>query len=384
MRSWAKVVNSRQVLHLIHGLTVGGAEVDLLQKYAVLHTRHGYEFTIVCLLRRGELAPQFEAQGVRVVGPLMRHRYDAPAGFALRRLLQRHPGSILHTHLAAANLIGWLVNQSLPRGQRKRQLAGEHALADRWPHPVLWLDRQMARSARILVPTAATKESYVARGIPATALHVLPNAIDLARFAAVDVRQARQRIRSELEFNTSDTVLGAVCRLESVKNLAALIECVTPLPVKLVIAGEGAERPRLEELIHARGLGERVRLLGNRSDIPELLAALDLFVLPSHSESFGMAVAEALLMGTPVVATRVGGIPDVTGQGAYALLTPPGDMPALQRAIVQALADSEAMQARAAAGRRFVQESFGAEAVAEQLHAIYQTSAGQVTPRRDL
>lgn len=363
-----------QVLHLIHGLTVGGAEVDLLHKCVALRKRRGYEFTIACLLRRGELAPQFEAQGICVVGPLMRHRYDAAAGFALRRLLQHHPAPILHTHLAAANLIGWLANQSLPPGQRKRQLAGEHAQADRWPRPVLWLDRQMARSARMLVPTEATKASYVARGIPASALRVLPNAIDLARFAAVDWGQARQRIRGELGWGANEIVLGAVCRLEAVKNLPALIECVAPLPVKLVIAGEGAERPRLEALIHARGLGERVRLLGNRTDVPDVLAALDLFVLASRSESFGLAVAEALLMGAPVVATRVGGIPDITGQGAYAQLIPAGDVAALGAAIVSALADLPQLRARAAAGQRFVQASFGAEAVAEQLHALYQAT----------
>ncbi|HMN28992.1 MAG TPA: hypothetical protein PKE45_12645, partial [Caldilineaceae bacterium] len=74
--------SARQVLHLIHGLTVGGAEVDLLQKCRVLIKAHGYQFTIVCLMRRGQLAPQFESLGIPVVGPLMRGRYDLGAGLA--------------------------------------------------------------------------------------------------------------------------------------------------------------------------------------------------------------------------------------------------------------------------------------------------------------
>ncbi|MCA9971482.1 MAG: glycosyltransferase, partial [Anaerolineales bacterium] len=155
-----------RVLHLIHGLTVGGAEVDLLQKCAILTQHYGYDFTVVCLLRRGELAAQFEALGITVVDPLMRHRYDIAAGWALRHLLRTDAAPILHTHLAAANLIGWLINRTLRPSARKILLAGEHAMAERWPAPVLWLDRRLARTGRVLVPTQATRNSYIRRGVP--------------------------------------------------------------------------------------------------------------------------------------------------------------------------------------------------------------------------
>jgi glycosyltransferase involved in cell wall biosynthesis len=365
------VSSTPQVLHLIHGLTVGGAEVDLLQKCRVLIEQHGYQFTVACLMRRGELATRFESLGINVIGPLMHGRYDLAAGLAVRRLLAEHPAPILHTHLAAANLIGWLVNGSLPRRQRKMQLAGEHAMAERWPRPVLWLDRQMTHSAQLLVPTAATRASYIARGLSPAAVHILPDSLEVSRFSGVDRAQARARVRVELGIAEEETVVGTLCRLEPVKNLPQLIEAVAPLPVRLLIAGEGSERAHLQAEISRQGLAGKVLLLGNRNDAPAVLAALDLFVLSSHSETFGMAVAEALLMERPTVATRVGGIPDITGDGAYARLVPPGDSAALRTAIVETLADRARAQAQARQGRAFVRNAFASEVVAEQLHTVY-------------
>ena len=159
--------------------------------------------------------------------------------------------------------------------------------------------------------------------------------------------------------------------MEPVKNLPQLIEAVAPLPVRLLIAGEGSERARLQAEIEQRELTGKVLLLGNRSDTPAVLAALDLFVLSSHSETFGMAVAEALLMETPAVATRVGGISDITGDGAYARLVPPGDPAALRTAIVETLADRATAQAKARQGQLFVRHTFASEVVAEQLHEFY-------------
>jgi glycosyltransferase involved in cell wall biosynthesis len=109
--------------------------------------------------------------------------------------------------------------------------------------------------------------------------------------------------------------------------------------VVLLLSGEGPERARIEALVTELGLGSRVRFVGTATPLVELLPLADLFVLPSETESFGLAALEALACGVPVVATAVGGIPEVVRDGETGLLVPPEDPAALARAIESLLAD---------------------------------------------
>jgi glycosyltransferase involved in cell wall biosynthesis len=367
-----KLSPDRRVLHIIHGLTVGGAEVDLVNKSIALVRRYGYRITICCLMRAGELAARARAAGVGVVGPLMRHRYDALAGRQLRQLLLAEPWSLVHAHLFAANLVAGATLMTLPPIRRPPFIAAEHAMAERWGRWTFvyrWLQRS---AALILVPSQASAASYVAHGIGEDRLEVVPNGIDVQDFDQVDRASARIRIRQQLHIPPDAHVVGTVCRLEAVKGLPILLEAVEKLPVHLVIAGDGPERAHLTSIIHARQLDDRVQLLGSCLEVPELLAALDVFALPSTSESFGIAVAESLLTGTPVAATDVGGIPEVTGGGRYACLVPPGDPRALAEAIQWTIDHPEEAQAQARQGQAFIHRTFSLEVVVEQQHATYQ------------
>ncbi len=365
------MTKTKRILHLIHGLTIGGAELDLLHKCRYLVQRYGYQMSVACLLRRGELADQFEALGIQVLGPLMRHRYDLLAGWRLRQLLAQPQWDLIHTHLCAANLISWGVNQTL-FWPRKPQLAGEHAMADRWPTWVLGLDQLMVRSGVLLLtPSQAAANSYITRGLSATAVQVLANGIDLTRFQAVDAAPARRRLRQELGLADDEFLIGVVCRLEPVKNLPQFFGVVAALPVKTVVVGSGSQSQQLSELLNAQGWQDRIRLVGSQRNVPAWLAAFDLLVLPSISESFGLVVAEALLMQTPVVATRVGGIPELTGDGAYATLVPPGEPLALQAAIQWVQTHYDQAKAQAVAGQSLIQKKFSVEACGDQLHKYY-------------
>lgn len=364
--------NTQSILHLIHGLTIGGAELDLLHKCRYLMQRYGYQMTVACLLRRGELAAQFEELGIPVLGPLMHHRYDLLAGWRLRQLLAQPQWDLVHTHLCAANLIGWGVNQTL-LWRRKPQLAGEHAMADRWPAWVIWLDQLMTRSGVIvLAPSQAAAASYLARGLPAAALEVLPNGIDLSRFQAVEAASARRRLRQEIGVAEQEFLVGVVCRLEPVKNLPQFFGVAAALPIKTVVVGSGSQSQPLAALVAAQGWQDRIRLVGSQRDIPAWLAAFDLLVLPSTSESFGIVVAEALLMQTPVVATQVGGIAELTGAGAYATLVAPADPAALQAAIQWTQEHYPQAKTQARAGQDWIQKNFSVETCGDQLHAHYQ------------
>jgi len=226
------------------------------------------------------------------------------------------------------------------------------------------------------VPSQAAASSFEARGLNRQRFRVVSNAIDTARFTAVDRAAARAQIEQELNIAPAAYLVGTVCRLQPVKALPVLIEAVKSLPVHLVIAGDGPEYSHLASIISEYALEDRVQLLGSRSDVPQLLAALDLFVLPSRSESFGIAVAEALLAKTPVVATRVGGIPEITGGEKYGQLVPPHDVTALAAAIRWAIDHPVTAKKQAEAGCNFVQNSISIDAVAGQQDSIYREIVG--------
>ena len=363
-----------RLLHIIHGLTTGGAEVDLLRKSIALAQDYGCEITIGCLMRRGELAAAAEDAGIELVGPLMRNRHDLAAGGSLRRLILDQPWDFVHAHLFAANVVVSLTLSTLPRGDRPPFLASEHAMADRWSSMALWLTRRLIqrRAFRVLVPSQAAADSYIKRGLCPESLVVIPNALDTRQFEGLSRAQARHGVAQELRIAPGIPLIGIVARLQPVKGLTELLKAMTQLPGHLVIVGEGPARSRLVQETYQAGLSERVHFLGLRQDVPRLLAAFDVFVLPSYSETFGIAVAEALLAGTPVVATEVGGIPEVTHGGAVAKLIPSRDSDALATALRETLRDLDYAREQAVAGAAFVRDRFSLSRVAQIQYAFYQ------------
>ena len=258
----------RRVLYVIHGLTTGGAEVDLVRKSGYLAQGRGYEPTVCCLMRRGELARVAEQSGIKVVGPLMRNRYDVTAAPVLRRLLTSGQFDLVHSQIYAANLVTWQTWRTIPRSRRLPWLASEHAMAERWSRPAIQSIRRIARAAdRLLLPSASAKASYVACDIPADAISIMPNVIDTQPFDRTERAVARQSIRRELGINEEEFVLGAICRLETVKNLPMLLEAVGPLGRTTLLVGDGSQRQQLEALAERFGNPGQFRFLGRRTDV---------------------------------------------------------------------------------------------------------------------
>ncbi len=183
--------------------------------------------------------------------------------------------------------------------------------------------------------------------------------------------------RSAEGFTARDRIALFVGRLEPVKRPAALVEAFAEvarrLPdAKLVLLGEGSERGAVERAVDAAGLAERVRLLGFCDDVPSALAGADVMVLNSAYEGLPLAVIEAMAAGVPIVAPRVGALPEVVGANDAGLLFAPGDAIGLAEALAALLDDATARARQGAAGRRVATERFSIDAAARRYEALYE------------
>ncbi|MGH7516844.1 MAG: glycosyltransferase [Gemmatimonadales bacterium] len=222
---------------------------------------------------------------------------------------------------------------------------------------------------RYLTVSRHVRDRLAAIGLPERKLRVVPNGIDPAPFT----QPADPMLRTGLAGSPDRPVVFTAARLSSQKALDVLLSAAALVPEAVfVIAGEGPERAALEARAAALGITERVRLLGARHDVAELLAACDLFVLPSLVEGLPLSVLEAMAAAKPVVATRIGGTDEAVVDGKTGILVPPGDPGALAAAIHTFLADPERARRSGEAGRDRVRARFTARAMVDGVTAAYE------------
>jgi len=187
------------------------------------------------------------------------------------------------------------------------------------------------------------------------------------------VTRSTVEVRAELGLEPDASLVVLVGRLHPQKDIGSLISAVTSLPssAQVVVVGDGPERERLADQIATLGLGGRVRLLGERTDAADYLAAADVVVMCSIWEGFGLVVAEALALGRPVVATAVGPVPTMVVDGETGRLVPPSDPVALGAAINDLLTRPEDAVAMGRAGAKLVVPHFDAPALIARVEDVY-------------
>jgi N-acetyl-alpha-D-glucosaminyl L-malate synthase BshA len=245
----------------------------------------------------------------------------------------------------------------------------------------------VAASDGITTPSIALREqARRALAIPADKpIDVLPNFVDTDAFAPV-ARRDRSRLHALFARPpaTPDApVLFHVSNLRAVKRVGDLFEVLARVrrrvPARLVVVGDGPERAAAEARAAELGLTAEVCFLGRRADFVEYLAHADAFVLPSESESFGVAALEAMSAGVPVVAYRVGGLPEVVAPEAGRLVAP-YDVDALAHAVLDVIGDTAAHEAIARAARAHVLAHFAREPAITRYEAYFRRLVGDVTP----
>lgn len=363
-----------KIVHLITTLGVGGAEKHLLwlgegQRAA------GHEVSVLYLKGEGELGDAFSAAGIptqKIPFESLGDLWRALGG--IRRRLKDLQPDVLHSHLLKADALSALVGHraGVPvvisskhndeRALLRRSIGVVHGLLTRRVDRVIALSDHVARfvAQRGHVPRDAITRIYY--GVDAAALRA---------------SRTREEVRAELGIDAATKVLVCVGRLAPQKDHPTLLRALSLLPhdvVLLVVGGDpfGDGRHRLETLAKTLGVADRARFLGIRHDVPDLLEASDLFVLPSLWEGLGLVFLEAMAVRLPIVASDVSAIPEVVEDGVSGWLVPPGDPEALAAAIQEGCGNEADRLARGVAGHMRLLERFALPTMVERTLEIYE------------
>ena len=301
-----------RILHVITGLAAGGAEQQL--RLMLRHLPERQQCDVVTLENPGSVAQGLREDGVRVYHLGMRGNRDVAALPRLTGLIRHGRYDVVHCHLYRACVYGRIAARLA--GVRS-VVATEHSLLD---HSME--GRRITPGVRGLYlateklgrSTVAVSESVAGRlggwGIPANRVRMIPNGVDAGRYVSSGPARAevRHRLRDELGLPQDAMVIGGLGRLVSGKRFDVLVDALALLPdvpaegrsARLLLVGDGTERAALEQRARSVGVADRVVFAGERDDVPELLAAMDVLGAPSTVETFGLALLEALAAGLPV------------------------------------------------------------------------------------
>jgi glycosyltransferase involved in cell wall biosynthesis len=335
------------VLLAIKSLGHGGAErlvVDTLASGD--HDSFEYEVAYT-LSTEDTFAPVLAAQGTPVHDLGAAGNLDLRWLIALRRLLLRGQFDIVHFHLPYTAALGRLVVATLPRRRQPATLYTEHSLWNKVVAPVRLLNRATIGLDRALI--AVSPAAYDA--LPRTLRHraqVVVHGVDLSASAtaATAGEQFRREVRDELDIAEDQVLVVTVANLRVEKGYDVLLDAAHEtdrrrLPLQFAAAGQGSLHDALADRQHQLGLDDRFQFLGHRQDALRLLCAADIFVLASRQEGLPVALMEAMSVGASIVATAVGGVPEVITDGVNGLIVPPGDPGALADAIERLASDPD-------------------------------------------
>lgn len=365
--------------HIIHTLGPGGAEQVLVD---LAHAAHagGFSMSVVALVGDADL---MHAQGLRKAGIAVRclglgSRWDLRAfGLALGAVRVLEP-AVVHTHLKHADIVGAAVARRLRIAQVStlhviEDNVGGAAAAKRWAAGRV----RSASATRTVAVSEAQREWYLAN-FPVDGDRVVTIHNGVAPGPVVS-EEARTATRASFGCSAHDVLAANVAIMRTGKGHDDLLAALTLLPeasnLRLLLIGDGPEKRRLEEAVAADSrLARRVVFAGYRADVPALLQAVDLVVHPTHADALPTALIHALAAGVPIIATDVGGVPEVVGAEAGILL-PAGAPALLARTLHEVAEDPRRRAEMGAAGRRRFLQEFEASRWAQRLGALYREVA---------
>lgn len=367
-----------RVVHIVPMLSPGGAERVAVHIVNRLN-RQRYEPVVVSYTGRldCDLDRLLEEAGIEVHYLGKRPGFDYRMYYRLPPVLKGCRPDIVHTHL---HVLRYALPFLLPP-KKISVLHTVHNLAEREIEPRLrWLQRYALKHG--VVPVAVAEEVAVSLGhlygIPRC--RVISNGIPTDRYARPQI--SRKEWRAREGFRENDVLFVCVARFSPQKNHALLLKAFRQGPASdpnahLVLVGEGVLREQLEEQVKKLGLSRQVHFLGLRTDIPEVLGAMDVFVLSSDFEGNPLSVMEAMASGLPILSTAVGGVPDLIENGKEGLLVQPGEVQGLSNSMSALLVNREVRLSFGMAGARRARAKFDVSTMVHAYESLYEGLANQ-------
>lgn len=368
------------VAHVIYRLGMGGLEnglVNLLNRIPAQRYRH----VVICLKDATEFSQRIRRPDVEIICLHRKEGHDFGLYLEMFKLLRRLKPDIVHTRNLATlecQLPAWLAGV-------RRRIHGEHGWDVFDPGGVnrkyQWLRRVFQPLVHRYIPLSRQLQAYLTRqvGVPEAKIRRICNGVDTETFHPV--AGGKPAIAGCPFGPPEDLVLiGTVGRMHGVKDQMTLVKAFLRLldirprareAARLVLVGEGPLREEALAALREAGVADLAWLPGERDDVPELLRGLDLFVLPSMAEGISNAILEAMATGLPVVATAVGGTPDLVEDGVTGRLLEAGKPQALAEALAEYWDDREKLKAHGAAGLRRVREQFSLDTMVGRYLAVY-------------
>lgn len=369
------------ILHVCLSPSWGGLEMAALKM-----TKHFLDRgqTCSCLCKkRSELHRNLHAEGIAHVSMKVRSHYSPASMLRVRRSLKASGINIVHSHYLHDL---WLLSPALWRLREVKLFATCHMLFSRTgkkdgAHQLIY------RRLEKLIALTQTAKQFHLKCLPVSPenIVVIPNGVDLSRFSPD--RYSRATIREEFGIKGGEPLVGSIGRLDQGKGQEELIyaarEVVKEFPsCRFLIVGEETKgegkdfRRKIQNLVKESNMEKNVIMAGFRTDTPEILKALDIFVFPSYKETFGMSLLEAMAMEIPIVASNSGGVPEIVDFGNCGILVPPREAEPLAVAIKEHLSNPELSEQMAARARKKVEEQYDLNLVLDRIEQLYASSLG--------
>lgn len=366
-----------RVLHVIGGGEFGGAERHILNLAAAIDPNQVE--VIVCCLFADPFVKLAREAGIRAHSIPMRHKLDFGIVTKLRDYIVTEKIDIVHTHGVRANLVGRLAARMA--GVEKVVTTVHSLLVQDYPDLFSRLANMLIEKAsrslttHFIAVSGGLQKALVQQGIPEQRITVIYNGLNPELFQKAG--NPTGRWREKAGFGPGTPLVAIVGRLHPVKGHRFFLKSAAEIlrertDVHFLVVGSGPERDRLEEYTRKLGISEHVTFTGFVADVSELMPDLNLLIVPSLWEGFGLTALEAMAVGVPVVATSVGGLPEIVEHGTTGLLVPPADEGGLTRGILWMLDHPQEAVEMAAAAKAVVEERFTASAMARRTEGVYR------------
>ncbi len=361
------------VIHLVEELTIGGLE-KILTTIVLNLNKEKYNVSVWCLREGGFFANKLVKEGIDVKILHISTSRNPLSIYKLYKLLKSHKFDIIHTHAYSAGTIGRI---SAFLAGIPVIISHNHSVYDyynKYYHFVEWLLSHITDKI-ICISDVVNRFANKTQRINAKKLITIHNGID-SEYAVSEKRTSG--LRKELGIPVDHSVICTIAHMEEHKGIKYLIESASLLlqsrnDVSFLLVGEGALKEELKILCADLKIEKNVIFAGERSDIPEILSLTDIFVLPSLREGLGLAILEAMACGKPVIATNVGGIPEIVKDGVSGILVSPKDPEVLHSAMNELLGNREKLRKMGYNGKRVCNESFDSKTMIGKIEDLYDS-----------